>query len=96
MLEKCSFVFTPLPYIVAWMFFIRAIFLDGAMDGIGVFFRPRIEKLWAIDTWKNALIHIGFSLSIGVGAMPILARHNKVFFQIIGIQMCSLKKANLR
>lgn len=66
------------PYIVLVIFFFRGITLDGAKNGIEVFFKPDWSKLTEPRIWLDAATQMFFTLSLGFGALVAFASYNPV------------------
>ena len=51
--------------------------MDGAIDGITYYVKPKFEKLGEIEVWKNAAVQIFYSLGLGFGSLITLSSYNK-------------------
>lgn len=68
-IEWANRIFIPLLVVMFLAIVIRAITLDGALEGLDVFFRPDWQALATPGVWVAAYGHIFFSLSIGFAIM---------------------------
>lgn len=66
------------PYLVLTALLIRALTLEGSIDGIMFFITPQWERLQSPGVWGDASSQVFFSFSLGWGALIILASFNKV------------------
>ncbi|XP_018324481.1 sodium- and chloride-dependent GABA transporter 1 [Agrilus planipennis] len=64
------------PYVVLFILLIRAITLDGAMDGMYHFIIPRWEELLKPEPWLEGATQIFFAYNIGCAALPVLGSYN--------------------
>ncbi|MDY5585276.1 MAG: sodium-dependent transporter [Arcanobacterium sp.] len=67
--EKLNRIFIPLLVVIFLALVIRALFLDGAMDGLNAFFTPNWQALTDPQVWIAAYAQIFYSLSVGFGIM---------------------------
>ena len=65
------------PYFVMFILLIRAITLDGAMDGLWYYVKIDWPKLYNGRTWIDGATQIFFAYSVGMGALPALGSYNK-------------------
>ena len=56
---------------------IRALTLDGAMDGLAYYVKVDWDKLLVGKTWIDGATQIFFAYSVGMGALPALGSYNK-------------------
>jgi neurotransmitter:Na+ symporter, NSS family len=68
-IEIANMIFMPVLFILTTGLLVRAVFLDGAMEGIRAFIIPDFSKLTDPKVWLNAYSQIFFSLSISMGVM---------------------------
>lgn len=74
---KVTVVFVPVLVILFIAIVIRAIFLDGAEEGLNAFFTPDWSILRNSSVWIAAYGQIFFSLSVGFGIMLTYASYLK-------------------
>ncbi|BDZ42236.1 sodium-dependent transporter [Paraoerskovia sediminicola] len=67
--ERANFVFMPLLVVAFSILVVRALFLDGATDGLNALFTPDFSALADPGVWIAAYGQIFFSLSIAFGIM---------------------------
>ncbi|KAK3106826.1 hypothetical protein FSP39_000767 [Pinctada imbricata] len=65
------------PYVVLLILLIRALTLEGSVDGIIYYFKPQWDKLGTAKVWGDAAVQIFFSLSPCWGGLITLASYNK-------------------
>jgi len=65
------------PYFVMAILLVRAVTLDGAMDGLSYYVAIDWEKLKSGTTWIDGATQIFFAYSVGMGALPALGSYNK-------------------
>eukprot|EP00929_Paragymnodinium_shiwhaense_P095087 TRINITY_DN5604_c0_g1_i2.p1 TRINITY_DN5604_c0_g1~~TRINITY_DN5604_c0_g1_i2.p1 ORF type:complete len:638 (+),score=147.03 TRINITY_DN5604_c0_g1_i2:94-2007(+) len=65
------------PYVALAAFFIRAITLPNAMEGIKFFLEPDLDKLFTADIWLRAVTQIFYSLGVGFGSLIAFSSYNK-------------------
>lgn len=68
-IERANKIFIPLLVVLFGMIVIRAVTLDGAMQGLQAFFKPDWSEIANGRVWVAAYGQIFFSLSIGFGIM---------------------------
>ena len=56
---------------------IRAVTLDGAIDGLWHYVKVDWDKLKHGKTWIDGATQIFFAYSVGMGALPALGSYNK-------------------
>ncbi|MFH1676582.1 MAG: sodium-dependent transporter [bacterium] len=66
---KMVLVTVPLPLLILVILFLRAVTLEGAMDGIRIYLTPDFSRLTDVKVWAAAYGQIFFSLSVGFGVM---------------------------
>lgn len=67
---KLAYVTATLPYVCLICFFLYALTLDGAYEGIfGFYLKPDWAKLGELTVWQRASTQIFFSLGIGWGSI---------------------------
>jgi len=65
------------PYFVMSILLVRAVTLEGAMDGLLYYVAIDWTKLYAGKTWIDGATQIFFAYSVGMGALPALGSYNK-------------------
>ncbi|XP_071837650.1 sodium- and chloride-dependent glycine transporter 1-like isoform X2 [Apostichopus japonicus] len=65
------------PYVVLTILLVRGLTLEGSIDGIIFFIKPRWELLANPKVWKDAAVQIFFSLSASWGGLITLSSYNK-------------------
>ena len=68
-LERANKIFMPLLAVLFAIMVVRALFLEGAAEGLTAFFTPNWEALTDANVWIAAYSQIFFSLSIAFGIM---------------------------
>ncbi|WP_102028537.1 sodium-dependent transporter [Salirhabdus sp. Marseille-P4669] len=68
-IELANKIFIPLLVVLFLILVIRALTLDGAMDGLNTFFQPNWSEIMNGEVWVAAYGQIFFSLSIGFAIM---------------------------
>lgn len=58
-----------LPFVILLLLIVRAVTLEGAGDGLRLFFIPDWSQLWSTDIWLAAFSQVFFSLSLAFGTM---------------------------
>jgi len=65
------------PYVVLSILCVKALTLDGAMDGLKFLFTPQWERLYEAQVWIDGGTQIFFSYGVGIGALLALGSYNK-------------------
>ncbi|XP_018398178.1 PREDICTED: sodium-dependent nutrient amino acid transporter 1-like [Cyphomyrmex costatus] len=73
---KFSYFLAIFPYIVLLALLVRAVTLDGSMDGILYFITPKWSKLLEPTVWYAAVTQCFFSLSVCFGSIITYSSHN--------------------
>ncbi|XP_011346370.1 sodium-dependent nutrient amino acid transporter 1-like isoform X1 [Ooceraea biroi] len=73
---RFSYFLAIFPYIVLVSLLIRAVTLDGAIDGILYFITPKWSKLLEPTVWYAAVTQCFFSLSVCFGSIITYSSHN--------------------
>ncbi|XP_072761035.1 sodium-dependent nutrient amino acid transporter 1 isoform X2 [Anoplolepis gracilipes] len=73
---RFSYFLAIFPYIVLISLLIRAVTLDGAIDGIVYFVTPKWSKLLEPTVWYAAVTQCFFSLSVCFGSIITYSSHN--------------------
>lgn len=82
-----TLVFVPVLVILFAIMVIRALFLDGALEGLNAFFTPDWSVLSNTSVWIAAYGQIFFSLSVGFGIMITYASYLKPRTNLTGTGM---------
>ena len=75
--QRANVIFLPLLVVAFGVLVVRALFLDGAADGLNALFTPNWEALGDPNVWIAAYSQIFFSLSIAFGIMITYASYRK-------------------
>ncbi|XP_011138894.1 sodium-dependent nutrient amino acid transporter 1 isoform X2 [Harpegnathos saltator] len=73
---KAAYFLAIFPYIVMICLLIRAVTLEGAVNGIVFFIKPDFKKLFEADVWYAAVTQCFFSLSVCFGGVVMYSSHN--------------------
>ncbi|MEV8369809.1 sodium-dependent transporter [Microbacterium sp. NPDC064584] len=76
-LQRVNVVFLPLLVVAFMILVVRALFLDGAAEGLNALFTPNWAALGDPNVWIAAYSQIFFSLSIAFGIMITYASYRK-------------------
>jgi len=79
---KFSYFLAIFPYVVLISLLIRAVTLDGAIDGILYFITPKWSKLLEPTVWYAAVTQCFFSLSVCFGSIITYSSHNNFKYNI--------------
>ncbi|XP_012271680.1 sodium-dependent nutrient amino acid transporter 1 [Orussus abietinus] len=74
---KAAYFLAIFPYVVMIGLLVRAVTLEGALDGIAFFVRPRWSKLLDPAVWYAAVTQCFFSLSVCFGGVIMYASYNE-------------------
>lgn len=74
---KAAYFMALFPYIVLITLLVRAVTLDGAVNGIIFFLRPQWAELLSPKVWKEAIVQLFFSLAVGMGPIMMYASYNR-------------------
>lgn len=66
----------PLPIILLGILLVRALTLEGALQGVAYYIRPDFNALLSAEIWLAAIGQIFFTLSVGFGIMIAYASYN--------------------
>ncbi|KAI6198198.1 Sodium-and chloride-dependent creatine transporter 1 [Aphelenchoides besseyi] len=75
--QKFVYFCAAFPYLVIAVLLGRSLFLDGAMEGITYYLKPKLERLLDITVWKDAGTQVFYSYGVGFGTLIALGSHNK-------------------
>uniref|UniRef100_A0A8W4FKJ5 Solute carrier family 6 member 15 n=1 Tax=Sus scrofa TaxID=9823 RepID=A0A8W4FKJ5_PIG len=65
------------PYVVLLCFLIRALLLNGSVDGIRHMFTPELEIMLEPKVWREAAAQVFFALGLGFGGVIAFSSYNK-------------------
>lgn len=74
---KAAYFLAMFPYVIIITLLIKALTLDGAVDGIKFFITPQWKELLNPKVWYNAVTQLFFSLSVGMGTIVMFSSYNK-------------------
>ncbi|CAD5122053.1 DgyrCDS10504 [Dimorphilus gyrociliatus] len=74
---KVVYITVTFPYIVLITFFIRAVTLDGASDGLWFYFVPKWSKLLDFEPWSKAAMQLFYSMGAAWGSLITFSSYNK-------------------
>ncbi|KAG7270703.1 hypothetical protein CRUP_005370 [Coryphaenoides rupestris] len=66
------------PYVVLFIFLVRGLMLDGAMEGITYMFYPKLEIWGEVQVWRQAATQVFFALGLGYGSVIAYSSYNPV------------------
>ena len=75
--QRVNVIFLPLLVVAFAVLVVRALFLDGAADGLNALFTPDFSALADPNVWIAAYSQIFFSLSIAFGIMITYASYRR-------------------
>ncbi|XP_075880043.1 sodium-dependent neutral amino acid transporter B(0)AT2 [Nelusetta ayraudi] len=75
---KVMYFSSVFPYVVLFIFLIRGLLLDGAMDGITYMFYPKVEIWGNVQVWRQAATQVFFALGLGYGSVIAYSSYNPV------------------
>lgn len=84
---RVSKIFMPILTVLFIIVVVRALFLDGAVDGLNAFFTPNWSALSNPTVWVAAYGQIFFSLSVSFGIMMTYASYLKPRTNLTGTGM---------
>ncbi|KAK0090513.1 hypothetical protein PV325_012567 [Microctonus aethiopoides] len=73
---KAAYFLALFPYVIMIALLIRAVTLDGAINGIIFFIKPNWEKLFDPNVWYAAVTQCFFSLSVCFGGVIMYSSYN--------------------
>lgn len=79
---RASYFLAIFPYVILIALLVRALTLEGAMDGILFFVKPQFSMLLKPKVWYNAVTQSFFSLSVCFGSIISYSSHNKLYHNI--------------
>ncbi|XP_068434665.1 sodium-dependent neutral amino acid transporter B(0)AT2 [Clinocottus analis] len=75
---KVMYFSSVFPYLVLFIFLIRGLMLDGAMEGITYMFYPKLEIWGSVQVWRQAATQVFFALGLGYGSVIAYSSYNPV------------------
>ncbi|KAI6195345.1 Sodium-and chloride-dependent creatine transporter 1 [Aphelenchoides besseyi] len=75
--QKFVYFCAAFPYLVIAVLLGRSLWLDGAMEGIRYYLKPKLDRLLDITVWKDAGTQVFYSYGVGFGTLIALGSHNK-------------------
>lgn len=85
---KASYFLAIFPYIIMISLLVRAVTLDGAVNGIIFFIKPDWDKLFDAHVWYAAVTQCFFSLSVCFGGVVMYSSYNNFrhnIYRLLGI-----------
>jgi len=76
-IEKACSITIPAVFIILVITSIRAVTLDGAMEGLNFLFQPELSAFFEAETWLQALTQSAWSVGPGWGLVITYAAHTK-------------------
>ncbi|XP_045165019.2 sodium- and chloride-dependent betaine transporter-like [Mercenaria mercenaria] len=76
-LGKVVYVTATAPYVFLTIIFIKALTLDGAIDGIKIFVKPDFSKLLTTQVWLEAAVQVFYSLGPSWGGVITMSSYNR-------------------
>ena len=80
---RVVYVTVSFPYLIMTVLLVRAVTLEGALEGILFYVTPDWDRIWDVRVWEAAAIQIFFSLSLSGGSLVTLASYNKFHNNLI-------------
>ncbi|XP_031829550.1 sodium-dependent nutrient amino acid transporter 1 [Nomia melanderi] len=74
---KAAYFLALFPYVIMITLLVRAVTLDGAVDGIIFLFKPTWEKILDPAVWYAAVTQSFFSLGVCFGAVTMYSSYNR-------------------
>ena len=65
------------PYVILTILAVKALSLEGAMDGVRFLFTPDWDRLKMSECWIDGGTQIFYSYGVGIGALLALGSYNK-------------------
>ena len=85
---KVAYFLAIFPYVVLIILLIRAVTLEGAMNGIKYFLIPDLNKIWEAKLWYAAVTQVFYALGICFGSIIMYSSYNR-FDQNVYRYACS-------
>ena len=76
-LFQIAYLVVTFPFIIILVLLVRALTLEGNMQGIKFYVTPKWEKLQEAGVWADAAVQVFFSLSACMGGLTTLSSYNK-------------------
>ncbi|XP_045166607.2 sodium- and chloride-dependent betaine transporter-like isoform X2 [Mercenaria mercenaria] len=76
-LGKVVYVTATAPYVFLTIIFIKALTMDGAIDGIKAFTEPDFSKLLTTQVWLEAAVQVFYSLGPTWGGVITMSSYNR-------------------
>lgn len=76
-ISKVLLITVPVPFVMLVILSIRAMTLEGGVDGISFLLRPDISKISDVSVWKEAMSQVILSLGLGMGQMVAYSSKRK-------------------
>ncbi|XP_076755461.1 sodium-dependent nutrient amino acid transporter 1 isoform X1 [Xylocopa sonorina] len=74
---KAAYFLALFPYVIMISLLVRAVTLEGAVDGIVFLFKPTWEKIFDPSVWYAAVTQSFFSLGVCFGAVIMYSSYNR-------------------
>ncbi|XP_020712553.1 sodium-dependent nutrient amino acid transporter 1 isoform X2 [Ceratitis capitata] len=81
-LGRVAYFLAIFPYVILITLLIRAVTLEGAVDGIIFFLKPEWNKLLDTKVWKEAVVQCFFSLAVAFGPIVAFSSHNHFRYNV--------------
>ncbi|XP_050328358.1 sodium-dependent nutrient amino acid transporter 1-like isoform X2 [Bactrocera neohumeralis] len=81
-LGKVAYFLAIFPYVILITLLIRAVTLEGSVDGIIYFLKPEWDKLLNMKVWKEAVVQCFFSLAVCFGPIVAFSSHNQFRYKV--------------
>lgn len=74
------------PYVILTALLVRALTLEGSIDGILFYLTPQWERLLSPGVWGDASSQIFYSFGLACGSLVTFASYNKVKRNFLSLQ----------
>lgn len=74
---KSSYFLVLFPYVAMIALLVRALTLEGSVDGILILLTPQWGQLLKPKVWKEAMMQLFFSLGLGQGSIIMYASYTR-------------------
>ncbi|XP_020712549.1 sodium-dependent nutrient amino acid transporter 1 isoform X2 [Ceratitis capitata] len=74
---KAAYFLALFPYVILFALLVRAVTLEGAVNGIMFFLEPNWSELLNPKVWKEAVVQCFFSLAVGFGPIVMFSSYNR-------------------